>query len=686
MNMIEKTVPVDALHPEIASSLLNHIPDAVMLLSVEGEMFYRFAFINNAAIDWFNWPANVCGMLLHQVWPEDSQGIILKHCREAAASRSSITFNELVCLPQNKTARQMVLTPLFNERNLCTHLIFTIQGISKSSIQKTQIEMDHSFFEAFFTHSVDPISLWTVKGDLLELNPAFKKVFGWEEGAFKTETALHTCGFIPEDKGEEAEILFQQMLQGHTISHYETQRRHKDGRLLDVAITYLPIKNQKGNVTAGAISFCDISETKKLERELRNVKEQLELVWNNTADAIDLFTLQGRLLQINPAFTSLFGWTKEDTEGERPAIIFTPPHLKEELQQMRSQLRRGQTIVSLETERQKKDGSTLDVLATYNPLKNKAGEVWAVIGVYKDITKLKQVQAELRESEERYRIIAEHSHDIIKVLHSNGQITYASPSHEKVIGFKPDELVGKTFFNTIHKEDVEQIRKQFESSIAENSMCQAQFRQYTKDGSWIWVEAIFTPVSSKEGLVQQYTVAARDITQRKRDEEELQNYASLDSLTGVYNRRMFTEFIDKEIAAAKHSCRSFAVMYMDIDKFKEVNDSYGHEIGDELLKQFVQRLMKATRKSDMIARMGGDEFTILLSGINSLKEVTEVAERIQQELRMPYHLQGHMIRATSSNGIAFYPHHGESTQVLLRHADRALYKAKENRNTYHIYG
>ncbi|WP_050184192.1 PAS domain S-box protein [Domibacillus robiginosus] len=684
--MNEKTISLHTPHPEIYSHLLNQTSDVAMVLFVENDTSFRFTFINDRAVELFGWQCEeICGMLLNEVWPGDTLDIILNRCVKALTNQNSLLFQETICLAQNIVAGRMSFSPLFNKENKCNHILIVIQDIKKQITQSNHLELEYSFFEAFFSQSVDPISLWNVKGDLLKVNPAFEKVFGWGKEEFKRYITLQASGFVPADKKEEAIDFFQQMLQGKTVSHYQTQRQHKDGRLLDVAITYLPIKNKEGKVTAGAISFYDISETKKLERELREIKEQLELVWENTADAIDVFTLEGRLLHINPAFTSLFGWTKEDTKGEKPAIIFTPPHLKKELQQMRGQLRRGQSIVGLETLRQKKDGRMLEVLATYNPLKNESGEVWAVIGVYKDISKLKQVQAELRDSEERYRLIAEHSYDMIKVIDSNGIITYASPSHQKILGFKPDELIGKRLFDTIHKKDVEQIKQQFAVSSIEKRVCQIQFRQYLKNGSWIWVEVTVTPLCSKEGYVQHYTVAARDITQKKQDEEELRNYASFDSLTGLYNRRIFTELIDKAIIDSRSSGRTFAVMYMDIDKFKTINDSHGHEIGDELLKQFAKRLKAATRKSDVLARMGGDEFTIILSDICSFKEVIEAAERIQQKLRFPYWIQGHTFSATSSSGIAFYPDHGEDMQTLLRHADRALYKAKENRNMYCLY-
>jgi diguanylate cyclase (GGDEF)-like protein/PAS domain S-box-containing protein len=685
--MNEKSIHASRAYPEIYPYLFNQTSDMVILLSVEDHMTFRYILVNDKALSLLRWSENIYGKTLNEVLPKDKVDIVLERYKKVLDSKTSLSYKEQIRLKDGHAVGEAMLTPLFDDANNCTHILTVVRDITEQTIKEEELEITQNFFEAFLEHSGDPISLWSVKGEALKINPAFEKVFGWQKEEFIGKMTIQTNEIVPEHKKEEAAYFFRQMLQGETISYYQTQRKHKDGTLIDVSITCLPIKDKEGRrVTAAAVGFRDISKNRKLQDQLKEAKEQLELVWDNTADGIYMFTLEGRLLHINPAFTSLFGWTKKDTKGAKPAIMFTPPHLKEEIQEIRSQLRKGESIVGLETQRRKIDGSFLDVLATYNPIKNESGEVWAAVGVYKDITKQKQIQAKLMESEERYRLIAQHSHDMIKVLNTEGLITYASPSHEKVLGFEPAELVGKTFFDTIHKDDVLRVKEKFSRSVAANSICKSQFRQYSKDGTWIWMEVVATPIVNKEGRAQQYTLTARDITQRKQYEEELTNYASRDSLTGLYNRRIFTELIDNAVKDAKRYRRSFAVMYLDIDKFKSINDSLGHEMGDELLKQFAERLKVATWKRDTLARMGGDEFTILLSDIDGLNGVVEAAERIHQALQVPYDIQGQTFLATASIGIALYPDHGEKTKILVRHADEALYKAKESRNSYSIYG
>lgn len=674
-------------YPEMFLHLFNQTSDMVMLLSVDEQETFRYVLANDKALRLLNISETVIGKTLNEVWPKDKIAIVLKRFKKVLDAKTSLSFADPVHLENSHITGEAVLTPFMDDSGKCTHILTVVRDITEQTPREEKLKTNQLFFEEFFKHAVNPISLWSAEGEALEINPAFEKVFGHPREEFLGKITVETNALVPDHLKEEASCFFSQMLQGETISNYETTRKHKNGRLIDVSITYLPIKDQEGKVIAAAISFRDISQHKKLENQLEKSKEQLELVWNNTGDGIDIFTLDGRLLQINPAFTSLFGWTKEDTTGEKPAITLIPPHLKEELVDIRKQLRQGKSIVGIETQRQKKDGTFLDVLTTYNPLKNESGDVWAAVGVYKNITKQKQVQKKLKESESRYRLIAQHSHDMIKVLTLDGLITYASPSHKKILGFEPENVTGKIFFDFIHPEDVPVVKEKFSLAAAANQTWETQFRQYLKDKTWIWVEAIGTPIIDEERLDVncQYIVAARDITERKQYEERLKAYAFQDSLTGLYNRRKFVELIDNAVEEAKRCNNSFAVLYLDIDKFKFVNDTYGHEIGDELLKKMAERLNGTIRKRDVVARIGGDEFTILLTDIDTMTEIIEAAERIHSVLQTPYEVHGQTFVATSSIGIALYPDHGEKTKTLLRHADEALYKAKESRNSYSIY-
>jgi diguanylate cyclase (GGDEF)-like protein len=183
-----------------------------------------------------------------------------------------------------------------------------------------------------------------------------------------------------------------------------------------------------------------------------------------------------------------------------------------------------------------------------------------------------------------------------------------------------------------------------------------------------------------------YEQAQQEIADRKKAEKAIKHLANHDALTGLPNRRLFNERIKMEIARSERNQSNFILMLFDLDQLKKVNDSYGHNIGDMLLQAVSQRLLGLLRKTDTVARMGGDEFLLILPEMKSLDDAVQTAERILSALSTPFHLEGYQINISTSIGIAFYPEHGEKIEILLKNADLAMYQSKQQGgNTYHFF-
>ncbi|HPE45788.1 MAG TPA: sensor domain-containing diguanylate cyclase, partial [Deltaproteobacteria bacterium] len=207
-----------------------------------------------------------------------------------------------------------------------------------------------------------------------------------------------------------------------------------------------------------------------------------------------------------------------------------------------------------------------------------------------------------------------------------------------------------------------------------------------KDGTRIFVEASVSLQRDRNGNPLGFCGIIRDISDRKRAENELAYLAYHDALTGLHNRKAFLEKLDEAIREARRYENRRTVLYIDLDHFKRVNDDHGHEIGDRLLAQVAARLRTVLRETDYISRLGGDEFTVILGGVTTPGPV-KPAERILRTLGMPYEISGLTIDfVTPSIGISTYPDDGHDAETLLKHADNAMYKAKERRNTFHVYG
>lgn len=299
-----------------------------------------------------------------------------------------------------------------------------------------------------------------------------------------------------------------------------------------------------------------------------------------------------------------------------------------------------------------------------------------VFGIAKDTTALKKVEEALRASEERYRLIAQNMSDLVSVWDVNGRVRYASPSHEQVLGIKTSELEGNIAFDFIYQEDVPHARSKFMDMLNFRKNDVIEFRYEHVNGSLIWIEAKGTLIADDNGHPLHILIVARDITERRLFEEKLNYMAYYDSLTGIANRRLFQEKLEQSLKEAKRYQRKLAIMYMDLDKFKYINDTFGHDVGDELLKQFAKRVQSCLRESDTFARLGGDEFTIILNEIHDEQAALQIGERILSKTQEPLHIGEHVIQTSSSIGISIYPTDGSTAGELMKNADNALYEVK----------
>ncbi|MGS2779170.1 diguanylate cyclase [Robertmurraya sp. GLU-23] len=320
-------------------------------------------------------------------------------------------------------------------------------------------------------------------------------------------------------------------------------------------------------------------------------------------------------------------------------------------------------------------GQVWEVIKT--PFFEESGDRHHLVIVSRNITERKKAEAQLQESERTYRLIAENMKDIIITVNEEGNVLYLSPSFKHILGFTADEFIGKPLFPIMHPDDARRINQMIEdmvdSSILKNKI---ESRLLRADGDYIWYESICSCVFKENGEFDHVIISARDITDRKNNESYLEKLAYQDALTGVYNRRFLMEKLPNILVDSEISGTKVGLIYFDIDSFKHVNDSMGHEIGDQLLIQFVKRLQSNLRFTDPIIRNGGDEFIAIVPDLPSDHYIVPIAYMLCDSLSEPWMLNGRVVEATSSLGVAVFPKDGNTVQRILSNADKALYKAK----------
>jgi diguanylate cyclase (GGDEF)-like protein/PAS domain S-box-containing protein len=285
---------------------------------------------------------------------------------------------------------------------------------------------------------------------------------------------------------------------------------------------------------------------------------------------------------------------------------------------------------------------------------------------------------ELRAGEAKFRALVENANDIIYTMAPDGTLTYVSPNWTEILGHDTDEIIDQPFDPFVHPDDLPKcnafLKLVFQTGAKQGGI---EYRVRNKQGEWRWHTSNAAPILDASGNVIAYMGIARDITERKDVEARMERLAHHDPLTDLPNRLLFFDRAHQALNLASRAGSRMALMLLDLDQFKPVNDDCGHAVGDLLLQEAARRMKTCLRSSDTVGRIGGDEFVILLPVIEHEQDALQVAEKILEALRQPFRIAGEVLDISCSIGIALYPEHGASVAELSKHADYAMYVVKK---------
>ncbi|MDD5511722.1 MAG: sensor domain-containing diguanylate cyclase, partial [Dehalococcoidales bacterium] len=302
-----------------------------------------------------------------------------------------------------------------------------------------------------------------------------------------------------------------------------------------------------------------------------------------------------------------------------------------------------------------------------------------------------ETQQIMERSEHWYHLLADNVSDVIWTATMDLKFTYFSPSVTRMRGHTVEEAMAETLDKMLTPTSYiiamsvleEELLIEANPHKELNRSRVLELEEYRKDGSSIWVEIKMSFLRDQSGKAVGILGVTRDITKRKLAEETIRQLAYYDTITGLPNRTLLYDRINMAIAQAERNREMLAVLVLDLDRFKDINDRFGHEVGDCLLKHVGTRITDILRKTDTAARMGGDEFVILLLSLTKVEYVSTIAEKITEAFRQPFVIDGQEVICTASIGIATYPHDGKDIDGLIKNADMAMYRAKERgRNRY----
>jgi len=392
----------------------------------------------------------------------------------------------------------------------------------------------------------------------------------------------------------------------------------------------------------------------------------------------------GKFQYVNPLFQELTGYSEPELLGKYSLDLVHPEDREKVREKAVESLKVGSSL-PYEYRFVKKDGERIWVLEKVTSTEYKGKR--ATVGSFMDITERKQLEEAAKKSEERYRTILEEIQDNYFEADLDGNLTFVNDAMSRTLGYSKEELIGMNYRVFAAKEDVEVVYRDFNRVYRTGETIKGlSYKFIQKNGNIGFGELSISAIKNDKGEVIAFRGTARDVTERKRLEQELADIATHDFLTGLPNRMLLQDRLTVGLNQARRNDTRLAIMMLDLDRFKVVNDTFGHNVGDKVLRAAGERLVGLVRKSDTVARVGGDEFLVLLPQIAKIGDATRVAQKILGAFRKPFVRDSYQIRVTTSIGIAVYPEDGDDADDLLTNADTAMYWVKgHDRNDYAFY-
>ena len=536
-------------------------------------------------------------------------------------------------------------------------------------------------FSRIFHSSPDAILIVRQEDSMIvDFNASFSRLLGYtrEDAIGNLEVELN----LFEDP-EERKRLVHLLEETSECTNVETRLLTISNELVSVEISlrYVEINGELCTLCIGR----DISKRLRAETALRESEEKFERIFTQSPDGIVILDQQDlTICEINDAFLRASGYDREELMGKSIIEIAAVVN-KEELSEAAELITDSGKFTNREMTFQAKSGEHIPAIVS-GTLIDLEG-VPRVVCIAKDVRELRNTEDRLESSELRFRSAFENAPIGILLFYADGKIFQANSFANELLTYGTSSLEGTHISRLIPNEDKQQFKQTVLRLISgDNETERTERRMICSDGVEIWTNFHIVLQRSSIGEPLYCIAQIADITEMKDSQQRMERMAFYDTLTDLANRRLFYDRLAQVIEHSKRNGTLAALLYLDLDQFKRVNDTLGHEIGDVLLQEIATRLSDCVRKEDTVGRPGGDEFTILLYDIRTPTDASLVAEKILRRLREPLNISGHQLVITPSVGIAIIPEDGMEPNLLLKNSDLAMYRAKDNgRNNYQFY-
>jgi diguanylate cyclase (GGDEF)-like protein/PAS domain S-box-containing protein len=556
-------------------------------------------------------------------------------------------------------------------------------GLSIGTYQETTAlrEAEERFRRAFEDAGIG-MAITSLKGRLVRVNRSLAEMLGRtpeDLAGMRVNDITH-----PDHHAEDA-VAMRRLAAGEVEVHRAEKRYLRpDGSEAWVSLTASIVRDANGAPLHFLAQMTDIGDRRAAEQARAESERRFRTL--ASASPVGIFAIgeDGRLAYANEPLREIFGLPANVLEG--------PPWLERIAQPDRERV-----IAEVRRARALGSRASLDVRVeagidrwarvNFAPLLDGGDAPTGLVGTVEDITVEVTARMALAAREAEYRMLAEHSTDFLSRHGLDATLRYASPVSQTLLGWAPEAMIGRTptELGMDHPDDLDIFERTWAQALRSDDPRTATYRARRRDGSIVWLETTFSAVRDGDGNAREMVCVSRDISERKNAELELAHRALHDGLTGLPNRTLFLDRLGHALRRSRRRDGGLAILFLDLDRFKVVNDSLGHEAGDRLLVDVAMRLSSALRPADTLARFGGDELILLCEDISDDHDARTIAERLLDTFADPFLVQDGEAFLHASIGIALSRDGFEAAEDLIRDADSAMYRAKERGHAYELF-
>jgi diguanylate cyclase (GGDEF)-like protein/PAS domain S-box-containing protein len=564
-----------------------------------------------------------------------------------------------------------------------------IHDITERKLAEEALQQSEEKYRVIFDYAPVGIYQSTRDGRIVTANAALARMLGYDSPAELLTKNLRQDIYCDPAQREEIINRFEPRGYAHNI---ELQWRRRDGAPIWVQLNAHAIRSSGGSVVFEGFVY-DITERKRAEDSVAFAHAQRKAVLD-AASRVSIIATDpdGTITVFNAGAERMLGFSAEEMIGRRTLLDL---HVAEELAQhaegLSAEFRRpigGFDVLVLRAaledveEREwtyvRRNGDTLTVAVSVTALRDDQGAITGFLHVATDVTARKHAEEMLRKQSAAMTA----SMDGIGILDDRLEFTYVNDSLAKLFGYRgPHELLGRSLCDLYEPHEQVRFITTIVPLVQQRGRWRGEATGLRRDGGSFPQEISLTAIAA-DGMV----CVVRDITERTYAEEQIKHLAYHDALTNLPNRLLFKDRLTVALSHAQREGSRLAVLFLDLDRFKVINDSLGHNIGDQLLQAVAARVQTCVRESDTVARLGGDEFTVLLPRLHRSDDAAPVAQKIIEAIRHPFHIEGREFFTTTSIGISLFPEDGQDAEELIKNADTAMYQAKEfGRDNYQLF-